>query len=283
MVRNAVDHGLEKTAEERVNAGKNPIGRVELRAFYKGGNVCIEISDDGRGLDPAKLIKKATEKGLIKPGQTLTDKEAFDLIFAPGFSTAEKVTDVSGRGVGMDVVRRNIEELHGHVEIESALGIGTLFRIRIPNTLAIIEGMVVLCGAERYVFPTQSIVRAVRPTESQIIPGKGVKQRMIDLGDEILPLYKLADLYGVNDSIDNPVDAIVLVLDNNGKHTCLLVDRIIKQQQFVSKTLGDMFKGVPGVSGGTIMSDGQVGLLVDVGLLMQSFSSKLRNIKEENS
>ncbi len=262
MVRNAIDHGIEKS------------GTIWLNAYLKGGNICIEIRDNGRGLDPEKLLAKGREKGIVAPTEQLSLSETYALIFAAGFSTAEKVTDVSGRGVGMDVVKRNIEEIHGQVEIESVKGEGTKFTIKIPNTLAIIEGMVITVGNERYVIPTYSIVRSFRPTGREITTVSGGQAEMLNLGEESLPLFRLGDFYRVDEAITTPSDAIILLVEDGGRKIGLMVDRIIRQQQFVIKPLTGVLSSVPGISGGTIMPDGQVGLILDITLLFQHLIEK---------
>ncbi|MBF0299145.1 MAG: chemotaxis protein CheA [Oligoflexia bacterium] len=277
MVRNSLDHGIECNTEERLRLGKATAGQLEIRACHKGGNIWIEIKDDGRGLDKDKIVKKAIEKKLIKPGQILSEKDIFALIFKPGFSTAEKVTGISGRGVGMDVVRRNIEELHGHIDIESEKGKGTTFKIRIPNTLAIIEGMVIIVDKERYIIPTQYIDRAIKINSSQISRPFNRGNEMVILDNENLPLFKLGGFYNVNNPMKSVDDGIVLILDDSGKRIALLVDQILKKQQFVIKQLNSMVNRVPGISGGTIMSDGKVGLILDAAPLIQGFVSEMDN------
>ncbi len=270
MVRNAIDHGIEKTVEERLLAGKPEHGTVALRAFHKGGSICIEIEDDGRGIDRNKLLAKAVEKGIVSADAQLTDHEVQMLVFHPGLSTAEKVTDVSGRGVGMDVVKRNIEELHGQVDIQSTIGKGTLFSIRIPHTLAIIEGMVVAVGRERYVVPTYSIIRSVRASAAQLVTASGKRAEMLNLHGEILPLFRLGRFYSVPQAQDDPEKGIVMVVEEDNRRIGLLVDEILRQQQFVIKGLGGSMKNVPGISGGTIMPDGNVGLILDVGAVIKT-------------
>ncbi|MBF0361292.1 MAG: chemotaxis protein CheA [Oligoflexia bacterium] len=275
MVRNSIDHGIESNVEDRISNGKAACGKLEIKACHKGGNIWIEIKDDGRGLDKDKILKKAIEKNIIRAGQNLSEKEIFALIFRPGFSTAEKVTDISGRGVGMDVVRRNIEELHGHIDIDSEKGKGTTFRIRIPNTLAIIEGMVIEVNKERYIIPTQYIERAVRIECNQIMRPFNGGNEIVIMDGENLPLFKLGNFYNVNGPIKNTEDGIVLILDDSGKKIALLVDQILKKQQFVIKQLNSMVNQVPGISGGTIMSDGKVGLILDAGPLIQGFVNQI--------
>lgn len=271
MVRNAIDHGLENAAE-RAASGKNPVARVVLRAFHKAGNVYIEIEDDGRGLNREKILAKALEKRLISSAEGMSDSDVWELIFRPGFSTATQVTDVSGRGVGMDVVRRNIEALRGSVEISSATGKGSLFTIRLPLTLAIIDGMVVRTSKERYIVPTLSIHTTVKPTPEQLttVTGKG---ELLNLRGELIRLVRLADVFAPRQTkgfISEPshlrqADGVVLVVEDMlGKKAGILVDEIMDQQQVVIKNLGAM-GDVPGVTGGAIMNDGSVALILDVG------------------
>lgn len=268
MVRNAVDHGLEASSEDRVRAGKPPVGRVELRAFHKGGSIYVEIEDDGRGLDREAILAKAVERNLIREGESLSDRDIFSLIFLPGFSTAKKITDVSGRGVGMDVVKRNIEALRGQVDIQSEKGRGSVFSIRLPLTLAIIDGMVVRVGSERYIIPTLSIVMSLRPEERQIstVVGRG---EMMSLQGHLLPLFRTAHVFGIADGGQDISEGIVVVVENEGRRTGLLVDEILGQQQIVIKSLGESMQGIPGIAGGAIMPDGNVGLILDVGGLVR--------------
>ncbi len=283
LVRNSVDHGIESTAEERVQAGKNATGRVELNAFHKGGNIHIEIKDDGRGLNKEAILKKAAEKGLIHEGQSLSDREIYNLIFLPGFSTASKVTDVSGRGVGMDVVKRTIEDLRGSVDIFSDPGKGSLFSIRLPLTLAIIDGMLVRIGAERYIIPTLSIVEAIRPRadDISIVVNRG---EMIKVRDNVIPLFRLADLFNIPAQVTDPVDGIVIVVEDSGKMTGILVDELLGQQSTVIKSLGASFKGLSGISGGSIMSDGRVGIILDIAGIIKFATARntLSNEKKSN-
>lgn len=272
MIRNAVDHGIEATGDERVRAGKPPAGTVHLSAFHKGGNIHLLLSDDGRGLDRNKLIQKAVERGIIPHGEGMSDREVFNLIFEPGFSTAEKLTEVSGRGVGMDVVKRNIEALRGEVEIQSELGKGTTFTLKLPLTLAIIDGMVVRAGHERYVFPTLSIILALRPEPGMIetVLGRG---EMFRLRDALIPLLRLHRLYNVGAAETRPEDGIIVVVEIDGRQTGILVDEILGQQQIVIKSLGEALQGVPGIAGGAILPDGRVGLILDVGGLVRIAST----------
>ena len=264
MVRNAVDHGLEATPEDRRRAGKPETGRIELRAFHKGGSIYVEIQDDGRGLDREAILAKARERGLAHGGEIMSDREVFNLIFAPGLSTAKTVTAVSGRGVGMDVVKKHIDSLRGQVEIQSERGKGSVFSIRLPLTLAIIDGMVVRVGRERYIIPTLSIIRSIRPEARQI---STVLKRgeMITLHDKLIPLFRLDRLFNIADAEPDPGRGIVVVVESDGRQAGLLSDELMGQQQIVIKSLGESLQGVPGVSGGAIMPDGQVGLILDVG------------------
>lgn len=261
MVRNAVDHGIEPPDVRRA-AGKPEVGQVRLAAFHEGGNIVIQISDDGQGLDPEKLIAKAVEKGILKPGEEISDHDAFHLIFAPGFSTAEKVTDISGRGVGMDVVRRNIEELRGKVEIASEKGRGSTFSIRLPLTLAIIDGMVVRVGSERFIIPTLMIEQALRPTPDQIT---SVQQRgeVVMVRGRLIPLIQLGQLFGFCGRID-PSQAMVVVCQCHGSAAGLVVNELIGQQQVVIKSLGPRFEQLEGISGAAILGDGRVGLILEI-------------------
>ena len=273
MIRNSIDHGIEANPEDRVDAGKQRKGNVHLRAFHKGGSIFIEIEDDGRGLDREAILAKAVERGLIKDGDALSDKEAYNLIFEPGFSTAKKITDVSGRGVGMDVVRRNIEALRGQVEIRSEPGKGSVFTLRLPLTLAIIDGMVVRVGGERYIIPTLTIVRSIQPEQQYMtrVLGKG---EMLTVQGELMPLFRLARLFQIPNAIEDPTEALAVVVEDDGKHTALVVDELLGQQQIVIKSLGETMRDSPGIAGGAIMPDGKVGLILDVGGLVKLAHSK---------
>jgi len=262
MVRNSVDHGIEPS-EERVKAGKNATGRVELRAFHQAGNIVIEIEDDGKGLDKDRILKKAIDNGVVEPGQDLPEEEIFKLVFHPGLSTAEKVTSVSGRGVGMDVVKKNIESLRGKIDISSTRGKGTLFTIRLPLTLAVIDGQIVCIGEHRYIIPINSIIRSLRPTPQQLssVQGRG---EMILERNELMPLVRLYKLFGVVPATEDPTEALVVVVEEDGKRCCLLVDDLLAQQQVVIKNLGEALGVLRGVSGGAIMGDGKVSLILDI-------------------
>jgi two-component system chemotaxis sensor kinase CheA len=262
MIRNAADHGIEPPAE-RTQSGKNPTARLCLKAYHQSGHIVVEIADDGRGMDREKLIAKARQRGLLQDGSGLTDKEAFNLIFEPGFSTAEKVTDISGRGVGMDVVRKQIQKLRGRVEIESQVGLGTTFFLKLPLTLAIIEGLVVGVGKERYVIPIFVVREIFRPRQETIF---SVEQReeMLLVRGELLPVIRLCQRFGVTPVTGDLAQSVVVVAEGRGKRFCLVVDELIGKQEVVIKNLGETFKQVPGVAGGAILGDGRVGLIIDM-------------------
>jgi two-component system, chemotaxis family, sensor kinase CheA len=262
MVRNSVDHGIE-SAEDRVKAGKNATGRVELRAFHQAGNIVIEIEDDGKGLDKDRILKKAIDSGVVEPGQDISDEEVFKLVFHPGLSTAEKVTSVSGRGVGMDVVKKNIESLRGKIDISSTRGKGTIFTIRLPLTLAVIDGQIVCIGEHRYIIPINSIIRSLRPTAQQVSSVQGRGEMVLERG-ELMPLVRLYTLFGDVPTTEDPTEALVVVVEEDGRRCCLLVDDLLAQQQVVIKSLGEALGTVKGVSGGAIMGDGKVSLILDI-------------------
>jgi two-component system chemotaxis sensor kinase CheA len=265
MVRNAVDHGVE-SPEDRRRAGKPDAGQVLLNAFHQGDSIVIEVRDDGKGLDPERLRTKGIERGLIGPDDQLTRQQIFALILQPGFSTAEKVTDISGRGVGMDVVKRNVEQLRGKIDIESEPGRGSTFYIRLPLTLAIIDGMLVRVGRERMIIPTILIEQSLRPEPRQITT---VQKRgaMLQVRGELCPLIQLGPLFGYSEPVD-PCENLVVIVQCEAQKIALVLDELIGQQQVVIKTLGQRFKKVEGVSGAAILGDGRVGLILEpTGLL----------------
>lgn len=267
MVRNSVDHGIE-SPQHRAESGKNPTGQIELRAFHQAGNIVIEIEDDGEGLNKENILKKAIDNGLVEASQDLSDEEIFKLIFHAGLSTAQQVTSVSGRGVGMDVVRKNIESLRGKIEINSIHGKGTTFTIRLPLTLAIIDGQIVKVGDDRYVIPINSIVRTLRPQAEQLssIQNRG---EMVTVRGRLLPLVRLYMLFGTVPAIKDPTESLLVIVEEDSKKCCLLVDELLGQQQVVIKSLGDGLGKVKGVSGGAIMGDGKVSLILDIPGLME--------------
>ena len=261
MVRNAVDHGID-SSEERIKAGKPEKGIIQLKAFHRGGNIVIEISDDGKGLDKDLVLKKAVEKELIDSSQDPSDQDIYKLIFLPGFSTAAKVTDISGRGVGMDVVKQAVEKLRGKIEIDSSINKGSTFALSFPLTMAIIDGMIVRVGSERYIIPTTAIRQLLRPVEESYnnIVGKG---ETINVMGNLLPLVRLYKIFGMEPEHKNPWEAIVVVVEGENRSKCLLVDEILGEEEVVIKSLGESLKTSKGVSGGAIMGDGNVGLILD--------------------
>ncbi|MCE9609342.1 MAG: chemotaxis protein CheA [Chthoniobacter sp.] len=267
MIRNAADHGVEAPAA-RIAKGKPGLGTIHLRAFHRGGNIVIQIQDDGNGLAKEKLLAKAQDKGLVKPGQTLSDKEIYDLIFAPGFSTAEKVTDISGRGVGMDVVRRNIEKLRGKVDIDTVLGGGTTFTIYLPLTLAIIDGMIVSVGSERYIIPTLTVRESFRP-RAEMLSTVHERGEMVNVRGKLCPLLRLHQYFDQASKITEPTDGIVVVVESGNQTRCLLVDELIGKQEVVIKSLGGALKKNPSLAGGAVLGDGRVGLILNVDALVK--------------
>jgi len=264
LVRNSCDHGIELPAE-RAAKGKVETGTITLAASHQGGSIVIEVRDDGKGLSRPKLLATARQRGIDAP-DSLTDGEVWSLIFAPGFSTAEVVTDVSGRGVGMDVVKRNITELGGTVEIESAEGYGMVVRVRLPLTLAIMDGMSIAVGRESYLLPLASVVESfqVRPDTVRTVGGNG---RVVHVRGEYMPVVALDEVFAVPRFDDPDENNIVVVVESEGHRAALLVDRLLGQQQVVVKNLESNYRRVAGVSGATILGDGHVALILDVGAL----------------
>ncbi|MBU1404557.1 MAG: chemotaxis protein CheA [Proteobacteria bacterium] len=266
MMRNSVDHGISPPAD-RAQFGKPETGTVHLRAYQKGGSMMIEIEDDGQGLNTTKIRQKAIERGLISESEALSDYELNNLIFLPGFSTAEKITDVSGRGVGMDVVKKAVEKLRGKVEVQSQSGKGSLFVIRLPLTLAIIDGIIVRVGSERYIIPTIAIQESMHPEEKNYSTVHGRGENLLVRGD-LVPIIRLYEIFGVAPTYTDPCDAIVVVVENEGRRRALMVDELLGKEEVVIKNLGGL--DVPGVAGGTILGDGRVGLILDLAGVMAS-------------
>ncbi|KRA30113.1 chemotaxis protein CheA [Rhodanobacter sp. Root627] len=262
LVRNAIDHGLE-SPEKRKAAGKSETGTLKLNAYHEGGNIVVQISDDGAGLNHAAIVAKAQQRGLIAAGQELSDAEVAELIFQPGFSTAAQATDLSGRGVGMDVVRRNVRDLGGTVGVRSVTGKGSTFTIALPLTLAIIDGLVTAVGDERYIVPLISIVESLRLKADTVrnIAGGG---EVFLFRDEYLPMMRLYKAFGCADAVSSIENGIVVVVEEEGRRVGLLVDDLLGQQQAVVKSLEAHYQRVQGISGATILSDGSVALIVDV-------------------
>jgi two-component system, chemotaxis family, sensor kinase CheA len=267
MIRNSVDHGIEK-AEVRAQRGKNPMGTVWLRAFHQGGAIVIEIEDNGGGLPREKIFAKAVERGLVKADAKLDEKDIFALIFEPGFSTAEKVTDLSGRGVGMDVVRRNIEKLRGKIVIESTPGKGSKFSIHLPLTLAIIEGLLVGIGGEKFILPTLSVRESFRATKEMMV-SVHEREEVVNVRGKLIPLLRLDTFFGVREKSLDLSESIVVVVEADGHSRCLLVDQLLGKQEVVIKSLGDTFKTNPNLAGAAILGDGRVGLILDVDALVK--------------
>ena len=261
MVRNALDHGLE-TPAERAAAGKAETGTLTLRAYHEGSSLVIELSDDGRGINPEKVLKKARQQGLVAPNVELTDTEIFQLIFLPGFSTAEKVTSVSGRGVGMDVVKRNIEKLRGTIQTESQLGRGSTFRVRLPLTTAIIDGLLVRVGPDRFILPSTTVQMALRPARNALVTVQG-RGEVLDHRGHLLPLHRLHRRFAIGGAVEDPVDGIVVVVENGTRPYALLVDELLNKQEVVVKNLGSFLQQLPGVAGGAILGDGNIALILD--------------------
>ncbi len=268
MVRNALDHGIEPPAD-RAARGKPEAGTVRLKAYHEGSHIVIELSDDGRGIDPDRIMAKARKVGLVAPGVEMEREEILNLIFAPGFSTAETVTAVSGRGVGMDVVRRNIERLRGKIEIDTAVGAGSTFRIKLPLTMAIIDGLVVRVGADRFILPSTSVKMALRPAREAFITVHGTGEAL-DLRGKILPLYRLHRQFSIPNAVESPWEGIIVVVEVSGKSKALLVDELLTKQEVVIKNLGGFLQELRGVAGGAILGDGNIALILDPGSLFQA-------------
>jgi two-component system chemotaxis sensor kinase CheA len=266
MIRNSMDHGIEP-AEKRAAAGKPAAGSLQLRAYHQGGSIVVEIEDDGAGLNRDRILAKAVERGLAAPGANLTEEEIFHFIFAAGFSTAEKVTDLSGRGVGLDVVSRNIEKLRGSVDISSTPGKGTLFKIALPLTLAIIDGLVVGVGAERYIIPTLSARESFRPA-AEMISRIQNRAEVVNVRGRLIPLLRLHEIFGIPARATDPTQGIIVVVQSGANVRCLLVDALLHKQEVVIKNLNEMMvRKNPAFAGATILGDGRVGLILDVNAL----------------
>nr|WP_217449946.1 chemotaxis protein CheA [Lelliottia aquatilis] len=264
LVRNSLDHGIE-SPENRIAAGKSPVGNLILSAEHQGGNICIEVTDDGAGLNRERILAKALSQGM-SVNENMTDEEVGMLIFAPGFSTAEQVTDVSGRGVGMDVVKRNIQEMGGHVEIKSKQGSGTTIRILLPLTLAILDGMSVKVAGEVFILPLNAVMESLQPRDEDLHPLAG-GERVLEVRGEYLPLVELWKVFEVDGAKTEATQGIVVILQSAGRRYALLVDQLIGQHQVVVKNLESNYRKVPGISAATILGDGSVALIVDVSAL----------------
>ncbi|MEJ2529061.1 MAG: chemotaxis protein CheA, partial [Gammaproteobacteria bacterium] len=263
LVRNSLDHGIE-LPEQRLEAGKSETGTIQLNAYHRGGNVIIEIKDDGHGLPTERIFHKAVEQGIVDEEDELSDKQIYELIFKPGFSTAAEVSDISGRGVGMDVVRRNINELGGCIEIDSVAGAGTSFTIRLPLTLAILDGQIISAGSDTYIMPLVSIIESlqVKPDMINMVAGRG---ETVKLRGGYIPIIRLHEIFDIKDAKATELcDGLLVVVEGEGRHCALFVDDLIGQQQVVVKSLEDNYQQVDGISGATILGDGSVALILDV-------------------
>jgi two-component system chemotaxis sensor kinase CheA len=262
MVRNSVDHGIE-TADERIARGKDPTAHIRVSAYHQSGQIVVTISDDGRGLDRERILAKAIEKGLVQQGAQLADNEIFHLIFEPGFSTAETITDISGRGVGMDVVRRHVQKLRGSIDIQSTPGEGSTFYIKLPLTLAIIEGLVVVVGKQRYIVPIFSVREMFRPTPEMLSTVQGTGEMALVRGN-LKPIVRLHRRFTMEPRTADLTQGTLIVAESQGRQFCLFVDDLIGKQEVVIKSLGQRFKNVAGVAGCAILGDGRVGLILDM-------------------
>ncbi len=262
LVRNSVDHGIEKP-EVRAQAGKSKVGTVHLDAYHKGGNITIEVKDDGGGMNKDRILAKARDRGLVAPTEVLSDDQIYELIFAPGFSTADVATDISGRGVGMDVVRRNVKELGGSIEVTTELGKGSRFVITLPLTLAIVDGQSVAVGSETYIVPLTAIIESMQLKQSMVnlVAGRG---EVFRFRDEYLPVIRLHQMFGVPPRATELVEGLLMVVEGEGRRVGLFVDDLLGQQQVVIKSLETNYRRVEGVSGATILGDGSVALILDI-------------------
>jgi two-component system, chemotaxis family, sensor kinase CheA len=274
MIRNSVDHGIEMP-EDRTRAGKDPTGTVFISAEQKGGNIVIDIEDDGRGLDGKRIREKAIERGIISASDQHDEKAIFDLIFHAGFSTKDKVTDVSGRGVGMDVVKKCIERLRGKMEISSQFGKGSAFHVKLPLTMAIIDGMIIQIGAERYIVPTIALKESLRASQEAYFTVQG-RGELVKVRDSLMPLVRLHSYLNEEPKHYNPWEALLMVVTEGDKSYCLLADEIVGRQEVVIKSLGDMFQQLPGISGGAILGDGKISLIIDVKGIISLYEESAR-------
>jgi two-component system chemotaxis sensor kinase CheA len=275
LVRNSIDHGIEMP-DVRAASGKSASGTIELNAYHKGGSVVVEVSDDGGGLKREKILAKARERGLVAADEELSEDRIFNLIFAPGFSTADVVSDVSGRGVGMDVVKRNINELGGHVQIFSTPGKGSMVRIRLPLTLAILDGQLARVGNEVYVVPIVSIVETMQ-VRKEMVNAIANKGEVFRLRDEYLPIVRLYDLFGIEPDHTDLLDGLLMIVEADGKRVGLFVDELMSQQQVVIKSLETNFRPVTGLAGATMLGDGRVALILDVPGVMTRYQQTSRD------
>jgi len=262
IVRNSIDHGIEQP-EVRIAAGKPEIGTVKMAAFHQGGSILIQITDDGAGINPDRIEAKAIEKGVIEADHNLTRDEIVDLIFHAGFSTADVVSDISGRGVGMDVVRRNIKGLGGSVDVKTTVGEGSVFTITLPLTLAILDGQLCSVGSQTFVFPLVSIIESIQVDKS-LIKGIAGETELYKLRDSYIPVIRLHKKLGVYDAKEDLADGLLVVIESGGQRAGVFVDDLLGQQQVVIKSLESNFMKIDGIAGATILGDGTVSLILDV-------------------
>lgn len=278
IIRNSMDHGIERTKEERIARGKPEFGTITMSAAHQEGHVVIEVSDDGNGLNKERIYNKAIEKGLLSKDGKYSDAEIYRTIFSPGLSTAEKITDISGRGVGMDVVRANVEKMKGKIEIKSEEGKGSTFIIKLPLTLAIIEGITFALGEQIYIMPLISIIEQMKVKNEQIKPFEG-RGEMIKIRDEYLPLIRLHKVFEIDTHIEDIDNGIVVVVEAGYRRCAIFVDELLDQQQVVIKSLDSAFSKHSGISGGTILGDGRIALIIDIqGLVNISLQGKINNV-----
>lgn len=266
MVRNTVDHGIE-SQQQRLAAGKSEVAQIQLRACHRGGGVIVEIADDGGGLDTERILARAVAQGMVTDGNQMSAADIHQLIFRPGFSTAEHITEVSGRGVGMDVVRRNIQMLRGRIDIHTVRGQGATFTLHLPLTLAIVDGLVLGVGGDRFVIPTPAVRESLRPT-SQQIHTTGGRPSMVQVRDRLIPLLHLGQVFGIGNARGEITDCTVVIAEDNGRPVALVVDEMLGKREVVIRSLGEMFRGVRGIAGGAILGDGRIGLILDTGGLL---------------
>ncbi|PIE42953.1 MAG: chemotaxis protein CheA [Gammaproteobacteria bacterium] len=267
LVRNSLDHGIEMP-NERVAAGKAETGTITLDAYHQGGNIVVQVIDDGRGLDRDKILAKAIEKGLVSEADPLTDQQIYELIFRPGFSTAETITGISGRGVGMDVVRKNVQELNGSVEVESEPGKGSVFTIRLPLTLAILDGQLIRVSSQTYILPLIAIVESI-PRDPTMVHSVAGGAEVFKLRDECVPILRLDSILNIEPRQQETAESLLVIVEGNAMKVALLVDDLLAQQQVVIKSLEENYKRVEGVSGATILGDGTVALILDIAGLIK--------------
>ena len=266
MVRNTIDHGIESPSE-RAAAGKAEVAEIRLKAFHRAGGVVVEIGDDGCGLDTERIAARAVAQGLIAEGAPMSAGEIHELIFRPGFSTAARVTELSGRGVGMDVVRRNIQALRGRVEIQTERRKGTTFSLHLPLTLAIVDGLVLRVGNERFVIPTPAVKESLRPRAEDVHTTHG-RPSVVQVRERLIPLLHLGDAFGMSGACGQASDGTVVIVEDNGRPVALVVDELLGKREVVIRSLGEMFRGVTGIAGGAILGDGRIGLILDTAGLL---------------